>query len=109
MRDAGTRLRRVEGAEATAPAEAEPRNGSLQTLVRGLSILDALAAAPPGRGVSHATLARQLGFQRSTLYRYLACLQAQGYVEPADGPRRFRLGSRARVLGLTALHEHDFA
>ena len=88
---------------------AGPRGGGLQTLERGLSILDCLASSPGPRGVSHATLARQLGLQRSTLYRYLACLQAQGYVEPADGPRRFRLGSRARVLGLTALHEHDFA
>jgi DNA-binding IclR family transcriptional regulator len=90
-------------------ADREGRGPSLQTLLRGLAILDALAAAPAGRGVSHATLARQLGFQRSTLYRYLAALQAQGYVEPADGPRRFRLGSRARVLGLAALNEHDFA
>lgn len=98
----------TEGTE-TAAADAEARGAGLQTLVRGLAILDALAAAPAGRGVSHATLARQLGFQRSTLYRYLACLQAQGYVEPADGARRFRLGSRARVLGLAALHEHDFA
>jgi DNA-binding IclR family transcriptional regulator len=88
--------------------DVEPRGG-LQTLTRGLAILDVLAGAPTARGVSHATLARQLGLQRSTLYRYLACLQAQGYVETADGSRRFRLGSRARVLGLTALHEHDFA
>ena len=92
-------------------AESGPaaRGAGLQTLARGLEILDALAVAPTGRGVSHATLARQLGFQRSTLYRYLACLQSQGYVEPADGARRYRLGSRARVLGLAALNEHDFA
>src|SRR4051812_49207729 len=98
----------TEGTD-TAAAEAEARGTGLQTLVRGLAILDALAAAPAGRGVSHATLARQLGFQRSTLYRYLACLRARGYGERADGARRFRLGSRARVLGLAALHEHDFA
>jgi DNA-binding IclR family transcriptional regulator len=109
MWDADRRLPAVEGPETLRAVEGESRGGGLQTLVRGLAILDALAAAPAGRGVSHATLARQLGFQRSTLYRYLACLQAQGYVEPADGPRRFRLGSRARVLGLAALHEHDFA
>ena len=94
----------------TTAADAEARGTGLQTLVRGLADprrAGRRAGRPrrlarhAGRGSSASSAAR--------CYRYLAALQAQGYVEPADGARRFRLGSRARVLGLAALHEHDFA
>lgn len=91
-----------------APGTPDRRNASLVTLVRGLSILDALAAAPPERGRSHASLARELGFQRSTLYRYLSCLQEHGYVEFADATGRFRLGPRAVTIGSAAIASRAF-
>lgn len=84
------------------------KSGSLLTLVRGLSILDALATAPPDRGRAHASLARELGFQRSTLYRYLSCLQEHGYVEFADETGRFRLGPRAVTIGAAAIATRAF-
>jgi DNA-binding IclR family transcriptional regulator len=84
------------------------RPDSLLTLRRSLEILDALAAAPTRRGLSHATLARQLGFQRSTLYRYLATLEAVGLVESDAATHRYRLGPRLLVLGAAALGERGF-
>ncbi len=81
---------------------------SLLTLVRGLAIIDVIAAGPADRGVSHSSLARQLGFQRSTLYRYLACLQELGYVEPAEDGHRYRLGPRVLVVAAAKLREKSF-
>ena len=82
-------------------------NGMLHTLARGLSILEAMAASPTRQGLSQAALARQLGFQRSTLYRYLACLQELGYVEATDNAR-YRLGTRVLVLGAASHQERGF-
>jgi IclR family KDG regulon transcriptional repressor len=81
---------------------------SLLTLERSFAILDAIAATPASRGLGHATLARQLGFQRSTLYRYLATLEQLGLVEADRGTHRYRLGKRLLVLGSAALGERPF-
>ena len=97
--------RSVAMSTATGKDGSQP---SLATLVRGLSILEALADAPTPHGLSHATLAHRLGFQRSTLYRYLGCLQERGYVEPTDEGQRYRLGSRVVVLGAVAFGERGF-
>ena len=91
-----------EAVEATGP-------GGLASLLRGLAVLDELAAAPKGRGLNHPTLARRLGMRRSTLYRYLACLQEHGFVEALPDGHTFRLGSRAMMIGTAALRERDFA
>ena len=85
------------------------RPGSLLTLSpEDAAILDALAATPASRGLSHAMLARQLHVQRSTLYRYLAALVQLGLVETDADAHRYRLGPRLLVLGAAALGEHAF-
>jgi IclR family transcriptional regulator, KDG regulon repressor len=88
--------------------EALRGGSSLLTLIRGLAIIDAIAAGPADRGVSHASLARQLGFQRSTLYRYLGCLQELGFVEPADEGGRYRLGPKVLAVAAAKLREKSF-
>jgi DNA-binding IclR family transcriptional regulator len=93
---------------ASEPVDGARPAGLLLTLVKGLSILTALAEAPSPRGLSHAALARQLKFQRSTLYRYLSCLQELGFVEEADESHRYRLGPRLVVLGAVAFGERGF-
>ena len=81
---------------------------SLATLRRGLDILEELATASSTRGLDHATLGRRLGLSRSTLYRYLACLQQAGYIEDAVEPGRYRLG--ARIIYLAAVtHGREFS
>lgn len=76
------------------------------TLKRGVSILEALAAASPSRGLDHAALARRLNFTRSTLYRYLSALEERGLVEQAV-PGRYRLGPTIVYLA-AVVHSRDF-
>jgi IclR family transcriptional regulator, KDG regulon repressor len=81
---------------------------SLATLRRGLDILEELAAASSTRGLDHASLGRRLGLTRSTLYRYLACLQDTGYIEETGEAGRYRLG--ARIVYLAAVtHGREFS
>jgi DNA-binding IclR family transcriptional regulator len=92
---------------ATADRPARERD-PLVTLGRGLNLLEVLAAAPSTRGLDHATLAKRAGFQRSTLYRYLALLQRSGYVEEIGSTGRYRLGPRILYLAAT-MHQREFS
>ena len=80
---------------------------SLVTLRRGLALLETLAAAPSSRGLDHATLARRAGFRRSTLYRYIACLNEAGFLEEVGTSGRYRLGPRLLYLVAT-MHQREF-
>lgn len=66
---------------------------------RVVRVLDALATAPDGLGVS--TIARTLQVHRSTASRLLATLARGGLVERDTQTRAYRLG--ARVVGLAAV------
>jgi IclR family KDG regulon transcriptional repressor len=55
-----------------------------KTLVKGITVLEALVAAPEPLGVSE--LARQLGLTKSNIHRYLQTFTALGYVV-GDGGR----------------------
>ena len=85
----------------------ETRGGPV-TLQRGFALLEALAAAPSSRGLDHATLAKRVGFSRSTLYRYLASLVEAGYVEEIGQSSRYRLGPRLLYLAAT-MHQREFS
>jgi IclR family transcriptional regulator, KDG regulon repressor len=72
--------------------------GSSSTVVRAVSLLEALAAAPPeGLGVSE--LSREIGANRSTVYRIIAALRPLGYVREGSQPGTVRLGFRVVELG----------
>lgn len=63
---------------------------TIQSLERGLRILDALAEADAdpmrrGRGVPLAMLAAELDVHKSTALRLVGTLVASGYAAPADG------------------------
>lgn len=64
--------------------------GTVQSLERGLRILDALAEADAdpmrrGRGVPLAVLAAELDVHKTTALRLVQTLVASGYAAPADG------------------------
>jgi IclR family acetate operon transcriptional repressor len=64
----------------------------VRAVQRALDVLDTLAEAPEGRTL--AELAGAANLPKSSLFRYLATLEARGYVE-RDGERgRFRVGRR---------------
>jgi len=75
----------------------QPREG-LHSVRRAFAVLEQIAAAPGGRGVSD--LARELGVHKSSASRLLATMRGLGIVEIDDLSGRFELG--ANLLHLAA-------
>ena len=78
-----------------------PVVNSVQSLERGLRILDALAEADAdpmrrGRGVPLAVLAAELEVHRTTALRLVRTLAASGYAASAEGRQGYRLGQAMR-------------
>ena len=65
--------------------------GRVQSLERGLALLDAVAGASPD-GAPVAVLAEQCGLHRATAWRLLATMEAHGWVERDPGGVRYRVG-----------------
>ncbi len=79
----------------------------IQSLDRGLRILDALAEADAdpvrrGRGVSLSVLTAELDVHKTTALRLVQTLVASGYAAPADARGSYRLGPAMRS-------DHDLA
>ncbi|WP_174863888.1 IclR family transcriptional regulator [Comamonas jiangduensis] len=70
-----------------------------QALERGLEVMDAILAGPP-EGLRVATLCRQTGLERATVYRILHTLKAAGYVSLIT---RFHYGPGERWKSLIPL------
>jgi IclR family acetate operon transcriptional repressor len=88
------------------PATETPAPYSIRAVDRALDVLDVLHAHP--RGASLAEVARATDLPRSSAFRYLAALEARGYVA-RDGGAPYRLGpafagggSRLQVLAAAA-------
>ncbi len=74
---------------------------TIQSLERGLRILDLLAEADDdpmrrGRGVPIAVLAAELDVHRTSALRLIRTLVAAGFAVPADGRSGYRLGPAMR-------------
>lgn len=69
----------------------------IQSLVRGLSILQAINRAPDG-WASIAELSKQTGLHRTTVRRMLETLQAEGYVRRSASDDSYRLNQKIRQL-----------
>jgi DNA-binding IclR family transcriptional regulator len=86
-----------------------PRPAGVKSALRVLDVLETLAAAPAGLGVSE--ISRRLGIPKSSASMLLLTLEARGYVVD-EGDRRFALhaslggGSRSWVGGLRARLVH---
>jgi IclR family transcriptional regulator, acetate operon repressor len=78
---------------------------SIRAVDRVLDVLDVLRRHP--RGASLAEVARGAGLPRSSAFRYLATLEARGYVEREAPDGVYRLGSalpaRGRRLNLATV------
>ncbi len=73
---------------------------SVRAAERVLDILDVLQNAP--EGISLAAVASGTQLPKSSVFRYLATLEARGYVERVDGEGNYRLG--LAFLPLRARH-----
>lgn len=76
-----------------------PRGG-VQSVERALRLLETLATAPEGLGVSD--LGQATGLAPATIHRLLATLVANGYARQEPATRRYTLGSALIRLGNTA-------
>jgi len=72
--------------------------GGVQSVERAFDILEALAPAEDGLGVTD--LARALGLKTPTVHNLLRTLVARGYAAKDEDTRRYRLGHRCAALGL---------
>jgi IclR family acetate operon transcriptional repressor len=77
-------------------APAKSRGGTLRSVARAFTLLDALAAHP--EGATPKALSADLGIHLSTVYHLLATLRDAGYVVQDPESRLFHLGPRVPWL-----------
>jgi len=80
--------------------------GHSQSLVRGLNILEGLAAAPGGLGLSD--IAQIVGLAPSTTHRLLQALHKQGYIIQDAELGLWKIGVKTFQVGNTFLEARDF-
>ncbi|MBK8021022.1 MAG: IclR family transcriptional regulator [Chloroflexi bacterium] len=73
----------------------------IQSLARGLKILNLLAASEDSVGITE--IAAYLGMDKSSISRVMQTLASYGYAEQDSFTRRYRLGPQVVVLGQTLL------
>jgi DNA-binding IclR family transcriptional regulator len=77
-----------------------PGSGLIQSVSRGLSILEAVARSEDGLTLSQ--LARQLGLKSPTVHNLARTLAARGFLRKVRGPLRYQLGERVGELATLA-------
>jgi IclR family acetate operon transcriptional repressor len=80
--------------------------GQVQSLTRGLSILECLAKAEGGLTLTDIGL--RVVLPPSTVHRLLATLEKMGYVQQAGDAGRWHVGLQAFAVGSTFLASRDF-
>ena len=89
----------------TAPSAKTPHRGSIQSVDRALSLLEALAEA--GGESSLTDLSRRTSLNVSTCHHLLSTLLNWGYVAKVPGRRSYALGARVLYLGHACLRQVD--
>ena len=77
----------------------------IQSLARGLQIIEILEGAP--EGVSITEVAEQLALDKSSVSRSMKTLAKYGYAQQNPHTRRYHLGSRVVALGQSLLGQHS--
>lgn len=75
------------------------------TIVKGLRVLEALAASDQPRGISD--LAREISLNKSNVQRIIGTLVALGYVEKDVPTARYMATLRAWEFGIRVLHRNQ--
>src|SRR5258708_18731225 len=89
-----------------APSKPGAPTGQVQSLTRGLSILEALAGS--GSGLTLPDVAHRVQLPPSTAHRLLATLEKMGYVHQAGDLGLWFIGLQAFAVGTTFLANRDF-
>lgn len=77
-------------------------DGGIQSLARGLHIIDLIANADRSLGVTE--MAQELNIDKSSVSRLVKTLVAAGYLQPERASRRFTLGKRLYHIGWQMLN-----
>ena len=80
--------------------------GQVQSLTRGLSLLEALARAEGG--LTLTDVAQRVQLAPSTAHRLLSTLEKMGYVYQAGDLGRWYVGLQAFTVGASFLANRDF-
>ena len=78
----------------------EERN-FINSLARGLSILEVFDLANPKMGISD--LSRKTGLSKSTVFRFVHTLRNLGYIIPVGEENKYTLGPKVLTLGFAVL------
>ncbi len=98
---------RPRKAAGHAPIALPSRSGQVQSLVRALGIVNRLAGADDGIGLSE--LAQQVGLSPSTAHRLLTTLEQERYVHFDAERRLWSVGVQAFVAGSAFLKTRSLA
>jgi IclR family pca regulon transcriptional regulator len=79
----------------------------LESLGRGLALLDYFAGHEAGGGMSLKEAADGAGFELTATLRITHTLEQLGYLTRDADTKRYTLGPKTRRLGLVALQRHD--
>jgi IclR family transcriptional regulator, acetate operon repressor len=88
------------------PSKPGVATGQVQSLTRGLSLLEALARAEGG--LTLTDLAQRVQLAPSTAHRLLATLEKMGYVYQGGEMGRWYIGLQAFTVGTSFLANRDF-
>jgi IclR family transcriptional regulator, KDG regulon repressor len=86
---------------ANDAVQPESQKGFIQSLDRGLQLLETLSTSPEPMGLPE--LSEILDVDRSTVYRLLSTLLQRGYVSQDAVTKRYRLGFKVVELGRRAI------
>ena len=89
-----------------APGKASDATGQVQSLTRGLSILECLGLAEGG--LTLTDIGQRVQLPPSTVHRLLATLEKMGYVYQAGEQGRWYVGVQAFAVGSSFLSSRDF-
>ncbi len=78
-------------------------SGGVQSLTRAFALLERVAQAPQGVGLSE--LGRQLGLHSSTTFNLARTMVGLGYLAQSPSDKRYRIGRRLLCLAANAVDE----
>jgi len=82
------------------------RDYAIQTVTNALRVLDAFRGEDE---IGVAELSRRLGLHKNNVFRLLATLEEEGYVEQSPTTERYRLGLRSLELGQAFARNHTLS
>ena len=90
---------------STADSNAELGDAPLPTAVVSLKVIEALANAPQGLGVTQ--LSNLLGMPKARAHRHLSALREHGYVTQDASSNHYRVGWQLYLLGRACVSRFD--